>query len=145
MPGYDAQMLTLLLGFVVVASPAALVLILGVPSLLDWKLSERTVGKAAQAVILTGLTASVGMLAVMLFPTAPPHEAIPLGDWVDAPRFHFAIKFVFDRLSVPFAILTFVLSGAIAAFATRYLHRERGFNRFFMLYALFLLGMIVTS
>ncbi len=52
---------------------------------------------------------------------------------------------VFDRLSVPFAILSFVLSGTIAAFATKYMHRERGFNRFFVLYALFVLGMEVTS
>ena len=31
------------------------------------------------------------------------------------------------------------------AFASRYMHRERGFNRFFVLYALFVLGMVVTS
>src|SRR5262249_29835461 len=50
-----------------------------------------------------------------------------------------------DRLSVPFVILTFVLCGTIGAFATRYLHRERGYNRFFTLYALFMLGMVVAS
>ena len=55
------------------------------------------------------------------------------------------MKFVFDRLSVPFAILSFVLCGTIGAFATRYMHRERGFNRFFVLYAIFVLGMVVTS
>src|SRR5262249_43993892 len=48
-------------------------------------------------------------------------------------------------LSVPFAILSFALSGTIGAFASRYLHQEKGFNRFFMLYAIFLLGMVVTS
>ena len=59
--------------------------------------------------------------------------------------YHFSVKFVFDRLSVPFAILSFVLSGTIGAFASKYMHRERGFNRFFMLYALFVLGMVVTA
>src|SRR4029079_10358770 len=59
--------------------------------------------------------------------------------------YHFSVKIVFDRLSVPFAILSYVLSGTIGAFATKYMHRERGFNRFFMLYALFVLGMVVTS
>src|SRR4030088_2896485 len=43
------------------------------------------------------------------------------------------------------AILSFVLSGTIGAFATKYMHRERGYNRFFVLYALFVLGMVVTS
>ena len=47
------------------------------------------------------------------------------------------MKFVFDRLSVPFAILSFVLCGTIGAFAIRYMHREPGYNRFFVLYALF--------
>ena len=60
-------------------------------------------------------------------------------------HYHFSVKFVFDRLSVPFAILSFVLCGTIGAFADRYLHREPGYNRFFVLYALFLLGMVVTS
>ena len=54
--------------------------------------------------------------------------------------YHFAVKFVFDRLSVPFVILSFVLCGTIGAFATRYMHREPGYNRFFVLFALFLLG-----
>jgi len=35
--------------------------------------------------------------------------------------------------------------GTIGAFGSRYLHRESGFNRFFLLYAMFLLGMIVAS
>ena len=59
--------------------------------------------------------------------------------------YHFAVNFVFDRLSVPFAILSLLLSGTIGAFASQYVHREPGFNRFFVLYAIFVLGMTVTS
>ena len=62
-----------------------------------------------------------------------------------AKSYHFSIKFVFDRLSVPLTILTFVLCGTIGAFANRYMHRERGFSRFFVLYSFFVLGMIVTA
>jgi NAD(P)H-quinone oxidoreductase subunit 5 len=64
---------------------------------------------------------------------------------VHIPNYHFAIKLVFDRLSVPLVILTFLLCGTIGAFAARYLHRESGFNRFFVLYSVFLLGMTVAS
>jgi NADH-quinone oxidoreductase subunit L len=53
--------------------------------------------------------------------------------------------FLFDRLSIPFAILSFVLAGTIGAFASKYMHRERGFNRFFVLYSVFVLGMEVTA
>ena len=38
-----------------------------------------------------------------------------------------------------------MLSGTIGAFASKYMHRERGFNRFFVLYAIFVLGMVIAS
>src|SRR5437588_148564 len=44
------------------------------------------------------------------------HVAIELGDWVVIPgHYHFSVKFIFDRLSVPMAILPYVLSGTIGA------------------------------
>jgi NAD(P)H-quinone oxidoreductase subunit 5 len=46
---------------------------------------------------------------------------------------------------VPFVILTFVLVGATGKFASHYLHREPGFPRFFLSYAIFLLGMVVAA
>jgi NAD(P)H-quinone oxidoreductase subunit 5 len=96
------------------------------------------------AAIVSGLLAALIVLAVMLC-TDNRHIAIELGDWVVIPGYHFSFKFVFDRLSVPFAILSYTLSGTIGAFASRYMHRERGFDRFFVLYAIFLLGMILAS
>ena len=132
------------LGVLVVFAPASLMIVLGVSSLLDWKLSETVTSKAAQAAILGGLLASLAVLALMLV-QGTRHVVVDLGEWVAMPHFHFALKFAFDRLSVPFAILTFILSGTIAAFATRYMHREPGYNRFFTLYVMFVLGMIVTS
>src|SRR5262249_6994079 len=132
------------LGAIVIFAPVTLMTVLGVSSLLDWKLSETATSKAAQAAIVSGLAAALGVLALMLF-QGTRHVPVDLGEWVHMPHFHFSIKFVFDRLSVPFAILTFILSGTIAAFATRYMHREPGYNRFFTLYVLFVLGMVVTS
>jgi len=70
---------------------------------------------------------------------------IQLGNWVDIPHYHFVVKFVFDRLSVPFVIMAFILCGTIGAFANRYMHREPGFNRFFVLFSLFVLGIVTTS
>src|SRR5262249_60806282 len=78
-------------------------------------------------------------------PHGPRREASELGEWVAIPHYHFAVKLVFDRLSVPFVILSFLLCGTVAAFAARYMHRERGYNRFFVLYALFVVGMVLTA
>jgi NAD(P)H-quinone oxidoreductase subunit 5 len=143
----DHQMWITLLGWIVIASPLLLAVFLGGASLLGRPLSEGMTGRACQVAIVTGLLAAVAILALMLLHDTR-REVIDLGEWVAIPQhhvYHFQIKLVFDRLSVPFAILSFLLCGTISAFATRYLHREPGFNRFFVLYALFVLGMELTS
>lgn len=78
-------------------------------------------------------------------PTAESSHVAESSGAEGRPLYHFSFKFEFDRLSVPFVILTFVLCGTIGAFADKYMHREAGFNRFFVLYALFVMGMVVTS
>lgn len=143
MPDYNSVLT--MLGVVVVASPLLLVIVLGVSSLLDWNLAEETTAKIVYVAVVSGLVAAVAVLASMLT-LGNRHISIDLGHWVEIPHlYHFSVKIVFDRLSVPFAILSLVLAGTIGAFATKYMHRERGYNRFFVLYALFLLGMVVTS
>jgi NAD(P)H-quinone oxidoreductase subunit 5 len=137
------QMLTIL-GATVIGVPAALLAILGLTSLLDRPLPERVISLLVQVSMMVGLVASIGVLALMLVQDTR-HVAVNLGNWVHIHEFHFSLKFVFDRLSVPFVILTFLLCGTIGGFANRYLHREPGFNRFFVFYALFVLGMVMTS
>lgn len=144
----DQPLIPVLLGLVVVATPLLLVLVLGLSSLLDRPLQERTTGRCVQLASWIGLVASLAMLAWMLS-TGARYVPIEPGNWVaiqhEHSHYHFEFKFVFDRLSVPFVILTFVLCGTIGAFGVKYLHREAGFNRFFVLYAFFLLGMVVAS
>lgn len=138
------ELVTTALGWSVVGAPALLVLFLGIASLLKWELSERTIVRSIQAAVVYGLLGSVVMLALMLL-TGGRHVAIQMGDWVHIPRYHFSVKIVFDRLSVPFVILSFALCGTIGAFSSKYMHRERGFTRFFVLYAVFLFGMVLAS
>jgi NADH-quinone oxidoreductase subunit L len=133
------------LGLVVVIAPFVLTAVLGVLSLFSQPLDEVRSARLVEAAIVSGLLMAIAVLASMLI-LGTRHIAVDLGDWVAvSDEYHFGIKFVFDRLSVPFVILSFVLSGTIGAFASRYMHRERGYNRFFMLYAIFVLGMVVTS
>jgi NAD(P)H-quinone oxidoreductase subunit 5 len=141
---FDHATLITVLGLTVIATPVLLVCLLGLASLVDRRPGEWATATACQVAIVTGLVAAVAVLALMLLHDTR-HEAIELGEWVAIPGYHFALKLVFDRLSVPFVILTFLLCGTISAFATRYMHRERGFNRFFVLYALFLLGMVLAA
>jgi NADH-quinone oxidoreductase subunit L len=132
------------LGMAAIAAPVLLVVFLGVCSLLEQRLSEQAINRSIQAAIGVGLLSSLGVLMLMLA-LGTRHVVVYVSEWVNTAGFHVAVKFVFDRLSVPFAILSFVLTGTIAVFGSRYLHREPGYNRFFVLYAVFLLGMIMAA
>ena len=139
------QHLMTFLGLLVILAPLSLLVVLGVASLFDRPFSEQTTTRILQVGTAVGLLAALAVLAGMLI-LGIRFLPIELGNWVAIPGlYHFSLKFIFDRLSVPFVILAFVLSGTIGAFSSRYLHRERGFNRFFVLYSLFLLGMVVTA
>ncbi len=169
-----SEMVFKVLGFAVVSSPAVLLVVLGGTSLLGIRVSERSTARFTQTAVTIGLMAALSILGMMLA-LDRRHVPIEMGNWVvisehdptlpadssDAAAaalpymtegvsrehepFHFHLKFVFDRLSVPFAILSFVLCGTIGAFTRVYLHREPGYRRFFLFYAVFLLGMIVSS
>lgn len=134
------------LGIAVVVSPALLVALLGLPPLVGRPLSEQTTNRYIYASTVIGLLSAIAILAMMLA-LDTRHVPIDLGNWVVIPQqhFHFHLKLVFDRLSVPFAILTFLLCGTIGAFTSRYLHREPGYTRFYVCYSFFSLGMIISS
>jgi NAD(P)H-quinone oxidoreductase subunit 5 len=109
-------------------------------------MSEDAMARWTASCVVCGLASALAILVAMLW-TGSRYVPIELGDWVAIPaeHFHFHLEFVFDRLSVPFAVLTFVLAGATGAFANRYMHREPGYGRFFLSFAVFLLGMVVAS
>lgn len=134
------------LGVATVLSPASLVAAVGLPPLLGLRTSEGPIVRCTQWATLPGILSALGVLAVMLI-VGDRHVPIELGHWVVIPQehFHFHLKFVFDRLSVPLVLLSFLLCGTVSAFASRYLHREPGFRRFYVCYSLFLLGMVVSS
>jgi NADH-quinone oxidoreductase subunit L len=102
--------------------------------------------RCTQVSVVTGLCAAIAIL-IMMLTFDSRHVVVEIGNWFMIPEqhFHFHLKFLFDRLSVPFAILSFILCGTIGAFTSRYLHRESGYRRFFLCYAVFLLGMILSS
>jgi len=135
-----------ILGTVVIASPMVLLAILGLSSLFNRTLSESTISRLTQASVLFSLVPAIGILVLMLA-TGIRYVPIELGNWVSIPEedFHFHLKFVFDRLSVPFLILSCVLCGVVGEFTRRYLHREEGYARFFLFYAIFFCGMVLSS
>ncbi len=193
-------MLLHFLGLMVVVSPALLLAVLGISSLLHSPLSELTISRFSKISSSLGLFASLMILGYMLI-SGSRDVPLAFGDWVSmhastdaeavgetrllppanssqsaaattpkkaeaSPKhedktasehgagdhhanelggFHFRLKFIFDRLSIPFVIMSFVLCGVIGAFASKYMHLEPGFGRFFLYYSVFQLGMILSS
>jgi NAD(P)H-quinone oxidoreductase subunit 5 len=140
----DFPILIRSLGVATIVAPMLPMTVLGVAALLGYRLRERPTGRLCQAATIAGLLTSASVLVLMLI-FGTRRESIELGDWVVIPNYHFSVKLIFDRLSVPFVMLTFLLCGTIATFATRYMHRDRGYNRFFVLYTLFVVGMALAS
>lgn len=116
---------------------------LGFLWLLGWAPSERSVSR------ITGLTFSAGLFAVALLvwrlaSTGSPSVTVTFGNWFAVHDYHFPLILMADRLSLPFLALTVMLSGLIGQFSATYLHRERGFLRFFLLLHLFAFGSLLA-
>lgn len=142
----DTQQLLFWLGILVIASPSLLVVVLSATSLAGKPLREHEVHVLTYWTTIVGLVASLAIAGIMLA-KGTRYIPIELGEWVvlEGEGFHFHVKFVFDCLSVPFVILTYLLCGTVEAFTSRYLHRAQGYHRFYVCYSLFTLGMVVSS
>lgn len=123
-----------------IALPFALLVLLGLPSMVGRRLPERIVGFLTG--LFTGLSSAAfaGSLLASVAGSVPS-TVVSLGDWFTAGEIVFTIDFLLDPMSLTFALATAGISGMVGAFSHRYLHREDGYQRYFVLYSIFLTGM----
>jgi NAD(P)H-quinone oxidoreductase subunit 5 len=133
-----------LLGLGVLAGPFLLLLVLGWCSLVERPRTERATIRLVLFAVMAGLLSALGLVAVMIARGAS-RFVLNGGNWVGIEHYHFSVKLLFDLLSLPFVVLAFVVCATVGVFANRYLHREPGYHRFFVLYALFMAGMTLTA
>jgi len=138
-----------ILAFVVLA-PGVVFGVLAFLWLLGWVPGERIVSR------ITGATfsACVLALAALLWKlgaggenfagSGSPAVVVTFGNWFAVHDYHFPLVLMVDRLSLPFLAMTVMLSGLIGQFSATYLHRERGFFRFFLLLHLFSFGSLLA-
>jgi NADH-quinone oxidoreductase subunit L len=119
------------------SAPALLLAILGLGSFFGSRfLTERWIGVLVRVAFFASFLGFVG-IAFIQVPLGISRSVLSLGEWFGLGEYHFELRFVIDRLSLTFALFTSALCGVVGAFAHRYLHREAGYNRFFILLALF--------
>jgi len=127
-----------------VGSPALLLAILGAASLVNRPLPERWTGVLAGAAMSLACAALISAFAVYGI-TRPGAQLLSYGAWSTSHEGGIAIEFLVDRRSLGFAVLSTAIAGVVSAFSNRYLHRESGYNRYFVLLAMFVTGMLLLA
>ncbi|HKE86379.1 MAG TPA: proton-conducting transporter membrane subunit [Vicinamibacterales bacterium] len=127
-----------------IGTPAALLVLLAGASLLNRPLWEQWTGRLAAGAMIISFAAIA--TAFLLYATAGPGTVlVSYGYWSTAHEGGIAIEFLLDGMSLAFAALTAAIAGIVAAFSNRYLHREPGYNRYFVLFAMFVTGMLLVA
>lgn len=126
----------------IVAIPGALFLLLGLIWLIGGHLPEKAIARLTKLTyaVMTLMVAAIGW-QMWQAGTASVH--VSLGNWFTVGEYGFPLSFVVDRLSLPMVGMTVVLAGIVGSFSIRYLHRDPGFQRFFLLLHLFAFGALI--
>ena len=132
-----------LLVLVGVGSPAVLLAVLGCASLLNRPLPERWTGRIAPGAMVSAC-ASLTLALVLYGATGTGEQLVSYGTWYGSHEGGIAIEFLVDRLSLAFGALSTAIAGIVSAFSNRYLHREPGYNRYFVLFAMFVMGFLLV-
>jgi NADH-quinone oxidoreductase subunit L len=127
-----------------VGSPMVLFALLAGASLLNRPLSERWTGRIAGTSMAISCAALVSAL-VLHSAAGAGTRLLSYGEWSASHEGGVAIEFLVDRLSLAFASLSAAIAGIVSAFSNRYLHREAGYNRYFVLLAMFVTGMLLVA
>ncbi len=123
--------------------PGLLVLVVAGALLIGRPLPDRALRIAVHLSIGVSFLCFAAPIAVMIS-TGEPRAALHLGDWFTAGTYRFELDFILDRLSVPYACFTTALAYVVASFALRYLRGEPGYQRFFLLFSVFVFGMLLV-
>jgi NADH:ubiquinone oxidoreductase subunit 5 (subunit L)/multisubunit Na+/H+ antiporter MnhA subunit len=127
---------------VLVVSPGVSFLLLAFGWLVGAPLRERAVARLTSLVFVV-MTVAALWLAGGMYSAGAPAVTRNLGPWFKAGEYAFQLDLVADRLSLPLMALTSILVGIVGAFSRRYMHREKGFYRFFLLLHLFAFGSLL--
>lgn len=128
---------------ILIATPGMLFLGLSIVWLLGGIIPERAMSRLTKAVysLLAVITALIGY---QMWSQDLTSVHVSLGDWFTVAHYGFPLSLLIDKLSLPLVGITVVLAGIVGSFSVRYLHRDPGFFRFFLLLHLFTFGALLV-
>jgi NADH-quinone oxidoreductase subunit L len=136
---------TIVFGVAVLAVPAAAFVLLAALTALPGRRSERTVANLATGALALSLLATLGTLVSAWEPLTHGGLTVPLGAWFSVPGYSLQSVLLLDLPGAVFMTLTTSLIILVSVYSARYLHREPGFARFFLLLLLFSVGMLAIA
>jgi len=126
-----------------IATPGVLFLMLGTLWLLGGHVSERAISRISKATHAF-LAVLVVIIGRAMWQRNMASMNVSLGDWFTVAEYGFPLSLLIDRLSLPLVGTTVLLAGIVGSFSVRYLHRDPGFYRFFLLLHLFTFGALLV-
>ena len=138
-------MLEFIASLIFVAPLAAAILIaLGILSgRFQHESTERIAGKLSTSTALISLVSAAGLLIFSLLRPGQLPITLPLLDWFSSGQLSIVIALSLDKLALGMGTLFALLLYITQRFSVNYLHRERGYFRFFMSLDLFTAAMLL--
>ncbi|MFN0084899.1 MAG: proton-conducting transporter membrane subunit [Blastocatellia bacterium] len=125
-----------------VLPPGGVCAILGIGWLLGWQMRERLVARLT--IICYGAVLSVvAALWWQLLTGGKSQLHAVYGNWFEVGHYHFPLALWVDYISLPLLTLSALLTVIVAVFSRRYIHRDAGFFRFFLLLNFFGAGILL--
>lgn len=132
------------LSLILIATPGLTFFALSIVWLLG-----RNIGERSMAHLTKGVYGFLTIIAGIIFWKMWQHDLhsvrVSVGEhWFKVAHYEFPLTLLLDRLSLPIVTITVLLAGTVGSFSVRYLHRDPGFYRFFMLLHLFTFGALMV-
>ncbi len=115
---------------------------LGTLWLLGWRMAERSLARLT-VVCYSLVLLVVSILWWQLLTSGSAQLQTVYGNWFEVGHYHFPLALWVDYLSLPLLTLSALLIILVAVFSRRYIHRDPGFFRFFMMLNLFGTGILL--
>jgi NADH:ubiquinone oxidoreductase subunit 5 (subunit L)/multisubunit Na+/H+ antiporter MnhA subunit len=124
--------------------PLLAALWIGVGVVAGWNLGEQGERGTARIALWS---ATVSFLLLLVLDAQALLNGVPgqlvFGDWLSSGEYRVQVSFTLDRLGLSMATLVALLCMVTIRFSVDYMHREAGFQRFFMILSLFTSAMLL--
>ena len=130
------------------AAPLAVVMVIALGILFNYfqdESSERLVGKLSTSAILISLFSLIGLLVFSLLKPGQLPASLNLLDWFSSGQINIRIVLSLDMLALGIGSLFAFLLFITQRFSVNYLHREKGYFRFFMILNIFTTAMLLIT